>query len=176
MKLTDQQVEELFKRVNQSLIHPWLLSRCKQLVKNCAARGVLYYAISGTRTWAEQQDLYNKGRDSDGKVIDPKAVVTKALPGTSMHNYGLAIDFCRDKDADRAGLQPDWEIKSYKVLAEEAQKLGLEAGFFWKSFVDAPHIQVPLTILGISSVTQLRQLQLKRGAQEVEAFLKSKLQ
>lgn len=175
MNLSDQKIEELFKRINQKLVNPWFLSKCKELVKNCAARGAVYYAIQGTRTWDEQQKLYNQGRNAKGEVIDKSKVVTKAKPGLSFHNYGIAIDFCLDKDLETDGLQPDWDTKNYKVLGEEALKLGLDAGIFWKSFVDAPHIQVPESLLKITSVLQLKSLYEKRGQKGVDEFLASKL-
>lgn len=175
MELTDQQIAELFKRVDITKLEPHFLAKCIQLVKNCAARGKMYYATSGIRSWKESQDLYNKGRNEKGEVVDPKLVVTRALPGMSYHNYGIACDFCLDKDLDKAGLQPDWDLKSYKILGEEAVRLGLEAGVFWKGFVDAPHIQLPLNLLGISGISVLRSLYLKRGEAGIKEFLSSKL-
>jgi peptidoglycan L-alanyl-D-glutamate endopeptidase CwlK len=175
MELTDIKIVELFARVDQTKLEPYFLGKCKQLVRNCAKRGYIYYATSGIRTWKESQDLYNKGRNEKGEVVDLKLIVTRALPGQSYHNYGIALDFCLDKDLDKVGLQPDWDIKSYKVLGEEAVKLGLEAGVFWKGFVDAPHIQLPLNMLGVSSIDTLRSLYLKRGEAGIKELLASKL-
>ncbi len=175
MDITKEKLAELFKRVDQSKLEPYFLSLCIQLVINCAKRGYVYYATSGIRTWKESQDLYNKGRNEKGEVVEPKLVVTRALPGQSYHNYGIALDFCLDKDLDKVGLQPDWDVKSYRVLGEEAVKLGLDAGVFWKSFVDAPHIQLPLSLLGVQNISVLRALYLKRGEAGIKELLASKL-
>ncbi len=140
---------EYFKRIDTSKLYPALLLKLEKLVEACLARGVAYYAISGFRSWPEQDALYAQGRDKAGKVIDKSKVVTNAKGGQSNHNYTCATDFCADADMKRAGLQPDWNKASYKVLAEEAEKLGLEAGYFWK-FTDCPHIQLNLTKNGLS--------------------------
>jgi len=55
----------------------------KELV---AKEGLDYKIICGTRTWEQQEALYAKGRTTPG----PK--VTNAKPGSSMHNFGLAVD------------------------------------------------------------------------------------
>lgn len=133
---------ELMKRLDAKTIHPALWALAVKLVEACLARGVQYYAISGYRSVEEQNGLYAQGRTKPG------AIVTNARGGQSAHNFGVAIDFCKDADVARAGLQPDWNADSYKVLAEEAKKLGLEAGLYWQ-FKDAPHIQLPLTAHGI---------------------------
>ena len=41
----------------------------------------------GRRTMEEQAELYAKGRTKAGKIV------TKAKPGQSYHNYGLAFDW-----------------------------------------------------------------------------------
>jgi peptidoglycan LD-endopeptidase CwlK len=139
---------KVLSRINVADVYPPLMALVMKLLENCEARGIRYYAISGLRSHAEQNALYAQGRTAPGKVV------TKAKGGESFHNFGLAVDFCRDKDMTRAGLQPDWDKASYAMLAEEAQKLGLEAGLYWK-FVDAPHIQLKIAAHGID----LRKLQ-----------------
>ena len=135
---------EVFARVKLAGLYPPFLAKAKQLSVACQARGAVYYAISAERTFAEQQALYDQGRKTAGQIV------TKARPGTSAHNYGVAIDFCRDADAARAGLQPDWDLVDYAVLAEEAVKLGLEAAYNWASFKEGPHIQLPLGSKGLT--------------------------
>jgi hypothetical protein len=54
----------------------------------------------------------------------------------------MAVDFTRDTSPDRSGLQPDWSPELYQVLAEEAEKLGLEPGARWKHFPDHGHVQI----------------------------------
>jgi peptidoglycan L-alanyl-D-glutamate endopeptidase CwlK len=140
---------ELFKKIDTSKLYPPLLIKLEQLIENCSKRGVDYYAVSGFRDWEEQDKLYAQGRNKKGKVIDKSQVVTNAKGGESNHNYSVAADWCADSDKTRYGLQPNWNTESYRILAEEAQHLGLEAGFFWK-FKDAPHIQLNLAKNGLS--------------------------
>ncbi len=142
-------MSEYFKRIDTSKLYPVLAIKLEKLVENCLARGMPYYAISGFRSWTEQDALYAQGRDKNGRVTDKSKVVTNAKGGQSNHNYSCAADFCADADKLRAGLQPSWNKESYKILAEEAAKLGLEAGLYW-TFVDAPHIQLNLAKNGLS--------------------------
>lgn len=128
--------KELLTRVNWNIVYPRFMEKCFYLAANCRKRGVDYFAISGTRLFPEQAKLYFQGRTAPGKIV------TNARPGFSAHNYGLAVDWCKDEDKTRAGLQPDWDLPDYVVLQEEAEKLGLESGMAWKSFKEGPHVQV----------------------------------
>lgn len=88
-------------------------------------------AISGLRTYAEQDALYAKGRTAPG----PK--VTNARAGGSWHNFGIAIDlgvFSAD------GKTYHGTHALYKELGPLGESLGLEWGGRWK-FVDEPHYQ-----------------------------------
>lgn len=150
------------KRINLDLLYPPFLEKVINVLARCRARGADYYIISGTRTWDEQQELYNQGRTKPGKIV------TNARPGYSFHNFGLAVDCARDKDLDRKGLQPDWNLESYRILAEEVKEEGLDSGFYWK-FKDAPHIQ-PVFPKGI--LRTFRELYAKGGYKAVWENLK----
>lgn len=155
-------------RVNLDLLHPRFVELCLETLANCEARGSRYYWTSGFRSPAEQLALWQKGRDAAGAVVNPKAVVTKLKYG--LHNAGIAGDFTRDSDMAKPGLQPSWNRADYLVLAEEAQKVGLEAGHFWKSFPDSPHLQLPIGKHNIS-VTMLRGLHAKGDIKPLWSFL-----
>lgn len=141
------------KAFNPVALYPKFLAKLQPLAEACAARGMEYWAISGLRSWDEQAALYALGRTkanvdaTEEKPLGGK--VTNAKPGQSYHNFAIAADFCLDKDGTREGLQPDWTFEEYRVLAEEARKLGLEAGFFWTKFPDAAHVQLPLNKVGL---------------------------
>lgn len=134
-------------------VYPPLLRKLEDLAQRCRARGVDYWATSGFRSWDEQNRLFALGRTvknvdaTDEKPLGGK--VTNARGGQSYHNFGIAVDFALDKDTAREGLQPDWNFESYRILAEEAKAMGLEPGFFWKNFPDAPHVQLPLAKVGL---------------------------
>lgn len=157
-------MSDLFKRIDLSAIYPPLRAKVVELAENCRKRGVDYWAISGYRSPEEQAKLYFQGRTLPG----PK--VTNAKPFTSYHNYGLAVDFCKDSDKKRDGLQPDWDVKEYAVLAEEAKKIGLEAGYYWLSFKDPPHVGLFITQHKIK-LFQLEELYKKGGIPAVWAHL-----
>lgn len=169
---------EQLVRINLWELYPPFVSKIQQLLENCFKLNAEYYAYSGYRSYDEQAAIYAKGRtvpcvNCVAKGLkDPKCghFETKAPPGWSAHNYGFAVDFALDGDLNKKGLQPDWDAKSYDLLAKEAEKLGLEAGQHWASFKDSPHIQVPLTKLGIKWPTLILILE-KGGLKAVCAYL-----
>jgi peptidoglycan L-alanyl-D-glutamate endopeptidase CwlK len=134
-------------------MYPRFLQKLERLGEALEARGAPYWLTSGLRSWEDQEKLYALGRTvanvdaTEEKPMGGK--VTNARGGQSYHNFAIAADWALDKDTSREGLQPDWNFESYRVLAEEATKLGLEAGFYWKSFPDAPHVQLPLSKVGL---------------------------
>lgn len=135
---------DLLLRVNWDLIYPPLVPSLFELVAKCQQEGADYWAISGHRSWKEQAQLYFQGRTTPG------AIVTNARPGTSAHNYGLAVDFARDADVTRKGLQPSWKIEDYEVLARHARASGLESAYYWKTFREGPHVQLNLASKGLT--------------------------
>ncbi len=128
-----------FKRINLDLIEPEFLMKCLELISNCLSRGVSYHATRGYDTYDTQNALYAQGRSTPGPVV------THAKGGQSAHNFGLAIDFVCDADSVKAGIQPDWSTKAYKVLVEEAEKLGLHSGAGYR---DYPHVGVQKYVTG----------------------------
>ena len=123
-----------FHRVDLDLIYPPFLERVLNAVAACEARGVTFIATHGYRTYGAQMALWAQGRTALG----PR--VTNAMGGQSAHNFGLAIDFVRDIDRSKAGVQPSWEPKDYAILIEECEKRGLHSG---KGYKDWPHIGWP---------------------------------
>lgn len=103
--------------------------------------------ISGTRTYAEQNTLYRKGRygSTENKV-------TNARSGQSNHNFGTAWDI---------GLFENGKYitddKKYKQLAPlvTAPLPELEWGGHWHSFPDYPHYQHRTSVTSVSSVRHL---------------------
>jgi peptidoglycan L-alanyl-D-glutamate endopeptidase CwlK len=105
----------------------------RKFLKIMADAGKDVRIISGTRTYAEQDALYNQGRNGN---TQPK--VTNAKGGQSNHNFGLAWDI---------GLFENGKYitddKKYTPLAKLAkpQLAELEWGGDWISFPDIPHYQ-----------------------------------
>lgn len=102
-----------------------------------ATFGVTVEVISGLRSWAAQAALYAQGRTKPGPIV------TKARPGSSWHNYGLAIDLGLFKN----GVYLDEKNealadKLYAKIGIIAGKMGIEWAGNWKSFPETPHFQV----------------------------------
>jgi peptidoglycan L-alanyl-D-glutamate endopeptidase CwlK len=103
-----------------------------------AARGMRIEVISGLRSWAAQAALYAQGRTKQGRIV------TKARPGSSWHNYGLAIDLGLFNSAGVYvdARHPALAEKLYRELGALAVKHGVEWAGTWKSFPEGPHFQV----------------------------------
>jgi peptidoglycan L-alanyl-D-glutamate endopeptidase CwlK len=95
-----------------------------------ATLGCDYVAISGHRTWAEQDELYERG-------------VTLARGGESNHNFGIAADFAvfRGK-VYLDDSKPELARRVHAACAAHAKDCGLEWGGDWKRFVDPPHYEL----------------------------------
>lgn len=97
-----------------------------------------YVMIGGSRTYAEQDALYAKGRTAPG----PK--VTNARGGYSNHNFAVAGDF---GVFDAAGnyldnTNPALASTIHRAVAAWAKaNLPIEWGGDWVSFRDEPHYQ-----------------------------------
>lgn len=119
-------------------LHPAIRAEVKLLVAHVNDKvlsgRVKMIVTQGLRTFEEQDKLFAQR---------PK--VTNAKGGQSIHNYGLAFDFClveagktiwdtmKDFDGDKV---PDWM---------EVVKVFKSAGYAWggdfKSIVDRPHFE-----------------------------------
>lgn len=141
-------------RIDLDRIYPEAVPKYAQLLANCNDRGCVYRATSGYRSLEEQMKLWQKGRDAKGAVIAPKAIVTNLRFGA--HQTGGGIDFVRDVSPNRDGSKISWDREDYRCLAEEAEKLGFESGFFWRTFPDAPHVQLRFQPLGLTFVKMRR--------------------
>ncbi len=115
-------------------LEPELRPLIEQLIMGAEiATGLEWIVTSGRRTMAEQQKLYDQGRTTKG------AIVTKAKPGQSAHNFGLAADLAPMKDGKIWWSAPE---SVWQAMADTAVKLGLTAGFYFKSFKDMPHVEL----------------------------------
>ena len=100
-------------------------------------KGVTVEVISGLRSWAAQAALYASGRTKPGRIV------TKAKPGSSWHNYGLAIDLGLFKSGVYLDEKKPAEAdKLYAEIGKIAAALGIEWAGNWKTFTETPHFQV----------------------------------
>jgi peptidoglycan L-alanyl-D-glutamate endopeptidase CwlK len=87
--------------------------------------------------------------------------VTNAIPGLSWHQWGEALDCFWLVNGEAV-----WDLTTvvnglngFMVYADEATKLGLDAGLFWQSFQDSPHVQLrkesnPSKIFSLQEINQ----------------------
>ena len=102
-------------------------------MKKVLDAGINAKIISGTRTYAEQNNLFRQGRFGN-----PGPVVTKARGGRSNHNFGIAWDIGIFTTIG-GFITID---KAYDKPAEVGLSETLEWGGNWRSFVDKPHYQL----------------------------------
>jgi hypothetical protein len=138
--------------------------KAQALLQACALRGAImrpFYTMRGpgvqAKLWCQSrtseqiekqiQALRSVGAAWIAGLLDVKwaktgPAVTNALPGLSWHQWGEAID-CFVLGSDGKAI---WDARhaSYRIYAEEAKKLGLEAGGQWLRFPDAVHVQMRL--------------------------------
>ena len=88
-------------------------------------------------------------------------VVTKARPGSSWHNYGLAIDlglFSNGVYLDE--VDPKRAEKLYQEIGAIAARMGVEWAGNWKSFPEGPHFQVTFGLTLLAARQRLQEVNL----------------
>lgn len=109
---------------------------------------------SGFRSFKEQEELYAKGRTAPGPIV------TKAPPGASWHNFGVACDL-----ADFS-LRDPWKA-DFGLLQEACDKLGLVWGGRIRGLVDLPHCNLDLKV----SIQELNRIYRTYGPDEVNRLI-----
>ena len=115
-----------------ALLHPRLQAVLPRIKAECEAQALPVLWTDGMRTKAEQDALYAQGRTSPGTIV------TNVRYPDSMHNWGVAVDFCRnvrDREYD------DTDNFFFRV-AFVAKAYGLDWGGDWKTFKAKPHLQL----------------------------------
>lgn len=101
--------------------------------------------ICGSRSFAEQDALYQQGRTRPG------AIVTNTRGGGSFHNFGLAFDI---GIFSSAGQYVTDDAVYRNAVAGITLPENITWGGTWKSFPDSPHFQ--LSIPGLPSLSAVR--------------------
>jgi peptidoglycan LD-endopeptidase CwlK len=127
----DEKVDNRSEGVIATLL-PEVKPYARALIVKAAAAGITIKAISGLRTYAEQNALYEQGRSKPGKKV------TNARGGYSNHNFGIAFDI-----GVFEGSKYIPESPKYKAIGAIGKDLGLEWGGNWKTIKDEPHFQLP---------------------------------
>lgn len=140
-------------------------AKVERLVSNCRDRGVEMRPYDGLRDPWGQARLWRQSRSTEEinlkiteleengapllahyiRSVGPQhgGHVTNTPPGVSWHQWGEALDCFWI-----VGGKAEWSTKrlingvnGYAIFAQEAEKIGLDAGGYWKSFKDWPHVQ-----------------------------------
>ena len=118
-----------------TLLHPQLQVKVSQLTDLCKQAGLNVLITETLRTAAEQDALYAQGRTTPGSIVTN----AKGSSYQSMHQWGVAFDFCRNVKGE--------EYSNADGFFEKVGKIGKVVGLFWggdfKSLVDRPHFQMP---------------------------------
>ena len=123
---------------NIATLLPRVRPFARALVEKAANQGIIIKVTSGTRSFAEQDQLFAQGRTKGGKIV------SNARGGFSNHNFGIAFDvtiFTGSSDPEKAKT-PVFESPVYKAIGALGTELGLEWGGNWKTIVDEPHFQL----------------------------------
>lgn len=87
--------------------------KARQWLEEMIQTGIRPLVYCGLRTMEEQAALYAIGRSKPGKIV------TKARPGESYHNYGLAFDWvCMKQTAGTDLFEADWDDETAFKLGE----------------------------------------------------------
>lgn len=121
-------------------VHPELAKRVRLMAYMLSKEGIEIRITQGLRSWNQQKEIWLKGRNELGVIIDPKLIVTHAAPGHSWHQFGLSADV-----APFAQNIPDWNIQhpAWQRIVKVGWVVGLDSGSTWRTFPDWPHLQLP---------------------------------
>lgn len=139
---------------NIRTLNPKVQPLARALIRDATANGIKIVVTSGTRTYAEQDALFEQGRTKPGQIV------TNARAGYSNHNFGVAFDVTIFD-----GAQPVWESPKYKTVGKLGKSLGLTWGGDWQSISDEPHFELhPAWADGESESSMLAELRKRHGS------------
>lgn len=108
---------------------------CAEWLEACRRRGTDVLIYCTFRSPAEQASLYAQGRTLPGRIV------TNAAPGQSWHQYRRAWDAVPIVHG-----KPDWSFSEtedhWRVMVEEARRLGIEWAGDWRTFQEYVHFQI----------------------------------
>lgn len=133
-------------------LHPEVEKMKNELIAKAQAAGIPIKVTEGYRSLERQQELYNKGRTTPGSIV------TKAKPGDSFHNWGLAFDvvFVKGGDPYANGDLNHNGKNDWQEIGAIGKSVGLDWGGYWTGdFVDQPHFEKKIHSLAELKAKQL---------------------
>lgn len=121
-----------------SKLYPPFKREIDKVLEECHKQKLMVYVFEGFRSMERQDLLYAQGRTAPG------AVVTNAKAGSSLHNYGLAVDLVFDGDPVRAGYQWTWS-GNYDAMGKTVLKHPkLVWAGTWTKMREFPHVELKI--------------------------------
>lgn len=122
-------------------LNPELVGMIRNAAAALADQGIYFRVISGLRTAAQQDALWQQGRpDAHGVVVGK--VVTNAKAGQSSHNYGLAVDAVPFSHGQSGSLNWSPSDPEYQAFVSAMKVAGMSWGGDWTHFKDMDHFYV----------------------------------
>jgi peptidoglycan L-alanyl-D-glutamate endopeptidase CwlK len=123
-------------------LDPDVRALCDRHLALCLLEGIVLRVTDGYRSVKEQAAIWQVGRDEDGNVVDERAVLTRARPGCSWHNWGRAYDVCIVRFPGDVTPKNVYDGPWGRVGAI-GESLGLTWGGHFKNIHDDPHFEYP---------------------------------
>jgi hypothetical protein len=147
------------------ILVPAFRNKVNALVQACEHRGIIMRPSTSRRDPLEQARLWRQSRTIEqikAKIASLRAAgagfladcieevgpqhgkpVTNAIPGLSWHQWDEAVDcfWVLGNEAEWSTSKLVNGVNGYHIYAEEAHRLGLNAGGTWHAFQDWPHVQ-----------------------------------
>lgn len=141
-----------------STLHPVMQPIVRQMLQLASKDGMDVRALSGTRSYAEQDAIFNRHDNT-----------TKARGGYSNHNFSIACDFgifvggkYIDDEVDKHRFSGAEMERLYTQLSVIGKSLGLSWGGDWDDFQDQPHFELhPAWAKDMDEKTMLARLRLR---------------
>lgn len=119
-------------------LHPVVREWVRKMIADLEAEDIPLRVFEACRAPERQGFLFAKGRDTAGRIVDRRQVVTFAKPWHSYHQYGLAVDMVIYRDGrwswdDSTPETRAWWERYHAI----ARKHGLEPLSF-----ETPHVQL----------------------------------
>jgi len=135
---------------NDLLLKLWppFAEKIIELSQRSGQKGVIIKPQCGLRTFAEQDELYARGRTKQNPYSPSTSkhplgeICTTKKGGESWHNFGVACDMIPLNNKWSADGKSSWEL----CMGEIGEKLGLTWGGRWVVPIDAPHFQLTLKL------------------------------
>ena len=137
--VNQEQATEIWDEITRERIqrlHPDIRDDAEKFILDAQKEGIELRVTDTYRTIEEQNELYKRGRDEDGNIIEGEERVTDVKGGYSYHNYGLALDVVEIQDDVPVWNNPQWE-----TIGRIGEERGFEWGGRWKDITDKPHFQ-----------------------------------